>query len=304
MSKQYKILAVDDEAMNLDIMTDYLIENGYQVVGAQDGLIALAMLEQNPDVDVILLDRMMPNMNGMETIAKIKSDERFCDIPVIMQTAAASQDQILEGIAAGVYYYLTKPYEEKTLLGIVSSALDDLLKKQEMKHSIHQYNYALGLLERAKFKFSTIEEARNLASFVASRFPDPDKIVLGLSELMMNAIEHGNLGITYNEKTQLVMAGTWLEEINRRRTLDAYAHRFAELSFEVTDTCFTISIRDEGDGFDFQKYMDIDPERATDPHGRGIAIANNASFDSVEYIGCGNEVFCTVRVQPENGVVS
>src|SRR3974390_783013 len=105
-----KILAVDDEEFNLDILTSSLADAGYEVFEARDGLEALKTLEEQPDIEVILLDRMMPNVDGMEVIRRIKSGGRFQDIAVIMQTAAAATEQVLQGIKAGVYYYLTKPY--------------------------------------------------------------------------------------------------------------------------------------------------------------------------------------------------
>ena len=109
-----KILAVDDEAFNLDLMEHHLGRAGYQVVRAEDGIIALQKLEDDAGIELIVLDRMMPNLGGMEALRRIKTDARFQDIPVVMQTAAAAADQVLEGIKAGAYYYLTKPYKGTT----------------------------------------------------------------------------------------------------------------------------------------------------------------------------------------------
>ena len=124
-----KILAVDDEAFNLDLMEHHLGRAGYQVVRAEDGIIALQKLEDDAGIELIVLDRMMPNLGGMEALRRIKTDARFQDIPVVMQTAAAAADQVLEGIKAGAYYYLTKPYKGTTLLGIVRAALEDARTK-------------------------------------------------------------------------------------------------------------------------------------------------------------------------------
>lgn len=110
MSNGIKILAVDDEEFNLMIIKAYLEEEGYDVILAADGLQGLEQLQKHPDIAVIVLDRMMPNMDGMTMLAKVKADPVWNEIPVIMQTAAASSQQVLEGIQAGVYYYLTKPY--------------------------------------------------------------------------------------------------------------------------------------------------------------------------------------------------
>lgn len=289
-----KILAIDDEEFNLDILNDYLEDASYTVITACDGLDGLEKLKANPDVSVIVLDRMMPRMDGMAFLKEVKADPEFKDIPVIMQTAAASLQQMSEGIKAGVYYYLTKPYEDEMLLGIVRSAIADAKSRLQMREEVMNSQTALGLMKQAHFEFRTLEEAKNLATFIANCFPDPQSAVLGLHELMLNAVEHGNLGIKYDEKTNLVMENRWLEEIEKRLASQEYGHRFATLSYEMDDVNITVVIRDQGAGFNWEKYLEISPERAMDPHGRGIATSRMLSFDEMQYIGNGNEVKCRV----------
>jgi len=294
MTTKAKILAVDDEEFNIDILEDYLTDAGYDVVTAENGRIAVEKLAQHPDVALILLDRMMPEMNGMEVMAYLKADARYKDIPVIMQTAAASSQQVMEGIQAGIYYYLTKPYEEEIMLSIVKAALDDARSKNELVEQVRTHRPVLGLLEHAVFTFRTLEEARNLAYFLSACFPKPDMAVYGLNELLTNAVEHGNLGITYDEKTELVRAGTLNDEIERRLLLPENLNKQGKLQFEADSNAIRVRISDEGNGFDWKDYMDVEPYRATDPNGRGIAISRMMSFSSLDYIGKGNEVVATV----------
>jgi CheY-like chemotaxis protein len=294
MKTNPKVLAVDDEEFNLDILTDFLTDAGYEVVSAQGGEQGLARLKQHPDVDVIVIDRMMPNMDGLEMLKHLKKDELYKDIPVIMQTAAASSQQILEGIQAGVYYYLAKPYDEALLLSIVKAALLECKARLEMRDEVQKQRRTLGLMERARFRFRTIEENNNLCYFIANCFPNPADAVYGLNELMVNAIEHGNLGITYDEKSDLVQNGIWREEVERRLQLPQYAEKFATLEYEVQEKNLVVTIKDQGRGFNWQNYVDFSPQRAMDPNGRGIAIAKVRSFPHLEYRGLGNEVVCTL----------
>jgi CheY-like chemotaxis protein len=293
-----KILAVDDEEFNLDLMEHHLGRAGYHVVRAEDGTLALQKLEEEPDIDLIVLDRMMPNLGGMEVLRQIKADARFQDIPVVMQTAAAAPDQVSEGIKAGAYYYLTKPYKGTTLVGIVRAALDDARTKTRLKEKACACTQGLGLMEEARFRFQTVEDAAGLASYVSNCFPDPQSVVIGLHELPLNAVEHGNLGITYSEKTNLVRNASWNEEIERRLALPEYCKNFATLTFKATEGALTVYIKDAGRGFDWKNYLDFSADRATDPHGRGIATSRALSFQSLEYLGTGNEVRCTVTLNP------
>ncbi len=287
-----KILAVDDEEFNLDIMRRHLIKAGFDVVLAEDGLVALEKLEENPDTEVIVLDRMMPRMDGMEFLQKIKGDPRFQDIPVVMQTAAAMTEQVLQGIKGGVHYYLTKPYKSVLLVGMVKSALADAQSKKTMREEVRKGQLVFGLMRQSDFRFRTLDEAKALAFYLANCFPDPQAAVYGLHELMINAVEHGNLGITYSEKTNLVLNGGLQEEIERRLAGNQYGKRIASVTFCATDEALTVSIKDQGEGFDWANYLDLCASRMTDPHGRGIATARLISFHDLQYLGCGNEVVC------------
>jgi DNA-binding response OmpR family regulator len=289
-----KVLSVDDDALNRDILTEYLTEGGYDVIEADDGDTALKLLNESQGIDAIVLDRMMPRLNGMEVLKAVKQNPRFADIPVIMQSAATARDQILQGIKAGVYYYLTKPYEDQMLLAIVGAALQDAALKRKLRAEVSQHRRVMGLMEQARFRFRTLEESRNLAFLIANCFPEPEAVVYGLNEMLINAVEHGNLGIAYSEKTQLILEGQLQEEIDRRLNLPENRDKWAYLSFEAEERCLRVRIKDQGAGFDWRQYLEISPERATHPHGRGIATSKMMSFTAVEYLGCGNEVVCTV----------
>ena len=298
MKIRKKILSVDDDPLNRDILAEYLTDGGYDVIEADDGDTALQILRGDQEIDAIVLDRMMPRLSGMDVLKAVKADARYADIPVIMQSAASARDQILQGIRAGVYYYLTKPYEDQMLLAIVGAALQDAATKKKLREEVSQQKRVMGLMEQSRFRFRTLEEARNLAFLIANCFPEPGATVYGLNEMLINAVEHGNLGITYAEKTQLVLEGRLHDEIERRLALPGNQSKWAYLSFEACEDALHVLIKDQGAGFDWRGYLDISPDRATHPHGRGIATSKMMSFSSIEYRGCGNEVLCTVLVNP------
>ncbi|MEJ2214186.1 MAG: response regulator, partial [Gammaproteobacteria bacterium] len=99
------VLIVDDEPFNIEIIKEYLENESYDLRSAEDGLDAWNQLQANPeDFDLVLLDRMMPNMDGMETLARIKEHPVLLELPVILQTALASKQDIADGMKAGAYY--------------------------------------------------------------------------------------------------------------------------------------------------------------------------------------------------------
>jgi len=290
-----RLLIVDDDELNRDIIEEYLDESGYEITTADDGDVAIEMLESEPArFDIVLLDRMMPRMDGMEVMSRIMQHPQLSAIPVILQTARASKQDILEGMQAGAHYYLTKPFEETMLKTVVKTADNERRRYLELQHDLGQSTRTLGLMALGRFNFQTLEQANDLATMLAKACPNAERVVTGLSELMINAVEHGNLGISYDEKSKVNAEGCWREEVEKRLQHPENRDKWAELLFQQSENEITVTIKDQGTGFDWSNYLEFNPDRAFDSHGRGIAMANTLSFDQLEYLGCGNEVRITI----------
>ena len=293
------ILIVDDEPFNIDIITMSLADQNYQLSSAEDGDIALEMLQASPEsYDVILLDRMMPNMDGMDLLKQLKQHDVLQHCPVILQSAKSSTDEIAEGLEAGAQFYLAKPFQKGVLLSVVKTAVEARMHYKEILNDLNKNKVLMGLLKSAHYEVKTIDEARTLASMFSHAFPTPEKVAMGLTELLINAIEHGNLGISYDEKSILNEQGIWNDEVKKRLDLPQYSDKKVSVSFQSSTHNIELTIIDDGEGFDWQLYMDFDPDRIMDNHGRGIAIANKLTFTDVIYRGKGNEVY--VRLELSN----
>jgi class 3 adenylate cyclase len=117
-----RILIADDNPMNLDIFQTRLAAQGYEILTAKDGEEALALaLAERPDL--ILLDIMMPKMDGIEVCRKLKGDASLPFMPIIMVTAKADPKDIVAGLEAGGDEYLTKPVDQAALVARVKSML-------------------------------------------------------------------------------------------------------------------------------------------------------------------------------------
>src|SRR5438128_8219452 len=108
------ILVVDDDPKIVRVVEINLTQEGYQVRTAADGEAALAAVAQEPP-DLVLLDVMMPRMDGFETLKRLKADPASADIPVVMLTARAQDEDVFEGYGTGAQWYLTKPFEPEEL---------------------------------------------------------------------------------------------------------------------------------------------------------------------------------------------
>jgi CheY-like chemotaxis protein len=289
----HTVLAIDDESRNLMLIGAYLEGEGYDIEYFSGAAPALAYLRSDAPADVVLLDRMMPGFDGMAFMREFRSLPRFDRVPVIMQTAAAFPAQVAEGIAAGAYYYLTKPYSRQMLTVVLARAIADHAFHRQQEAAAARRGVVDGRIESVTLGFRTLGEVRDIASFLASLYPTPTAAILGIRELMLNAVEHGNLGISYEEKTALVREATWEREIERRLALPEHAGKVAEVRLDRDGSRTILTVTDRGAGFDCARYLDFEPGRARDPHGRGIAMSRLISFDRVEYGLGGTRVICT-----------
>lgn len=292
----HNILAIDDEEPNLLMLEAYLSGEKYALFSVQNALDGIKHLQSGHKVDAILLDRMMPGMDGIEFIRQIKQIKQSKNIPIIMQTAAASQDEIAEGIAEGVFYYLTKPYKKILLLSILENAIKDFALSDALKEQLSKTNGALNKLCECRFVFQTLEDVSNVSSYIAQLYPKSDVVIMGIKELMINAVEHGNLGITYDEKSDYNLRGIWLDEVSERLSRAENKNKIASISFLRKANEIELIIEDQGDGFEWEHYMEISSARAMHSHGRGIALSKMLSFDRIEYHAPGNKVVCRTIV--------
>jgi len=283
------VLAVDDDPVCLLVLCDALSETGHVVDQATDGVEALSLMRKN-QYDLVLLDRIMPRLDGLAVLKQMKADPALARTPVIMQTAASTAEEIREGFEAGALYYLAKPVMPEMLRVLVAGLVADFAQQKSLRDFNANLSVTINLLTSGEFFFRTPTQARSLAVGLSELCENPEDAGLGLQELMFNAVEHGNLDITYAEKTALRKTWQWDQEIERRLAIAPWSDRKARISVRRVGSEIEFTIADEGGGFDWQQYLQYDPRRAFDVHGRGIAIANKISFSHLVYRSPGNVV--------------
>lgn len=291
------LLLVDDDELFCKLTKSLLEKCGHTVTTAQDGQAAWEIIDQDPYCfDLMLLDRQMPKLDGIALLKRIKQDGRYSDFPVIMLTADKSQEDLAEGLAAGAFHYLVKPAGKNVLDLIIKNILSEFSQKRELRKQLGQHANNMKLLHKAEFRFKTLSEAHDMAVWLAMASMNPGRTLTGYSELLINAVEHGNLGITYKQKSQLLIEDRWMEEVESRLSRAEYATRSVRVLLEKTDSESIVTIIDEGEGFDWRPYMEFSPERAFDLHGRGIAMSSSMSFDSLNYQDTGNTVVTRIKL--------
>lgn len=290
------IMLVDEPPAGTDSLSTYLKDSPYSVVMAADGQLAWEMLVADPDhYDAVILDYRAAGLDGVPVFEKMAGHPVLQGMPAILQTESAASWDRIESVSNGSLSCLARPFGRAELLGTLAMALKNRMFYRSNRGVRDEGGGTPDLGHEATFTFRTLHSARDLAALLADTCPEPQRAVVGLAELLLNAVEHGNLGIDFEEKGRLRRENRWEQEIAARLADPANADREVWVEYVREPNCIRILIRDQGEGFDWRRHLAMDPAQATGLHGRGIAIARMMSFDSVEYRGNGNEVEVVVN---------
>jgi len=111
-----KLLVVDDSSTMRRIIKNTLARLGYKdILEGADGVEGWNMIDSNPDVEMLITDWNMPEMNGLELVKKVRADERFKDLPIIMVTTEGGKAEVITALKAGVNNYIVKPFTPQVL---------------------------------------------------------------------------------------------------------------------------------------------------------------------------------------------
>ncbi len=167
-----RILIVDDNAANVDILQTRLASQGYEVITATDGDAALESARQHQP-DLILLDVMMPKRDGLEVCRILKADSSLPFMPIILVTAKGDPRDIIAGLESGGDEYLTKPVDHAALMARVKSILRIKMLHdtvQEQAPSLREWNRKLE--ERVAEQLGEIERMSRLKRFLSPQLAE------------------------------------------------------------------------------------------------------------------------------------
>jgi DNA-binding response OmpR family regulator len=286
-----KVLVVEDDPPSRIYFMDTVVALGYECIGAENGKIALEKWESFQP-DFILSDIRMPVMDGLELLEAVR--RRDSDVIVVMATAFGSEEYTIKALRLGAHDYLKKPVRHEELgrtLKKYARLIEDRSMQQDVAAMVVRrecdlvFDNNLGLVGKT---------ADYLMRETGNRLSRRDRtaVLLGLGELLMNAVEHGNLGITYEEKSEAMDKS--LQDLDRlyreRGGSPELATRKVWVEFVMNDRFAEWRITDEGAGFDWREMPDpTAPENLMASHGRGILLCR-MQFDELEFLGKGNMV--------------
>ncbi|WP_420549821.1 ATP-binding protein [Curvivirga sp.] len=262
---------------DLDIsLVDLFRENHNQV--------SAIVIPQNIDIDI--LDALS------QEITKVEKDQ-LLPLMVIGHVDPQTLSVLRNGI---LFQSLTLQEAKAQIRALLASTVSEFQRINSLLEDLENNQRVIHLMSKAVFELKTLDEANSLTSFLSAACPKPRLIALGLSELLINAVEHGNLEINFDLKTELLETGTWRQEVEKRARKTEFKDRKVIVTYERNDKEVMITITDEGNGFDWHPYISFSRERLTMKHGRGIALAKETVFNDMRYNEKGNSVTVTMKL--------
>jgi CheY-like chemotaxis protein/anti-sigma regulatory factor (Ser/Thr protein kinase) len=287
-----KVLIVEDDKASRLFLESLLESNNYTFKSAANGVEGLNVFEEY-EPDLVLTDIQMPIMDGLELLEAIRNKKS--ETIVIIITAFGTENYAIQALHLGANNYLKKPVSGQELLALLKKYKTIITAKYspdklpgKLIHRKAKYEFESDMTKIPKIVDKVIVES-------ALEVEDNIKVnlELGLVELITNAIEHGNLGIDYNEKQEALKKGILDDLYSKRTNNPQYSNRKVIVEFYADSEKFEWTITDEGDGFDWTLLPNpTDQDHILELSGRGIFITRFL-FDTLEYKGKGNIVTAT-----------
>jgi len=180
------ILIVDDVPANIDILGD-MLQDGHEISVATNGEDAIRICRQSPQPDLLLLDVMMPGMNGYEVCETLKKFSETCDIPVIFITARKKEEDETTGLQLGAVDYIRKPFNTATVKARVMTHLDLKLHRNMLEETNQQLREALLLArqsEKERLQREKLQGVLEMAGAVCHELNQPMQVVSSCAELL------------------------------------------------------------------------------------------------------------------------
>ena len=289
-SRQNSCLIVEDDQTSSEGLLTRVRELGFDAIHCT-GLFTCSECTIEPDA--ILLGPHVKALGEENPLSNVELLIRGCQIPIL---APLNHKTTLLERFQDIQIYPSID----TAMNMLPPLIVNHAKRRNIRDDMVKAMNGINHMEEAEFLFKNLEEAQALAVLLATLAPEKKILRLGLTELFVNAVEHGNLAIGEKEKIILRDNGTWMEEVKKRLNDPVYADKQVMLRINKDKEKISIYVKDEGNGFNWEKQLQKKINLMnTNKSGRGLMIAQRSGLDEIRYQDAGNIVECSFSVSTD-----
>ncbi len=301
MNQKATILIVDDEVPILEILSELLSQLDFVVLTANNGPDALDLvIHEQPDL--VLTDVRMYPMDGITLLRRIKN--KCPDIGVVIFTGFGNEELVVEAMKAGATDFIKKPVKLDKLKHVVDNALQirsiSAMSDLDIMSVINEKKQLV--LENDPDRVAGVVNQLTICAPKYLNRGRCQELTVALHEVIINAIEHGNLEISYTEKSHQLANGNYKKLLEQRRKIPRLARRKVTIDYILDRQGIFFTILDEGKGFDWraQEKRMQQREAIFNTHGRGLSLAA-LYVDKLDFNEKGNAV--SLSIYPANAGV-
>ncbi|MGK5095151.1 response regulator [Deltaproteobacteria bacterium TL4] len=293
-------LLVDDEPYIRDFLSKVLGRNSICTHQASNGQEALEVLKQQ-HIDLIITDVRMPFMDGIQLTRQVRKE--YPEMPIVVLSGFTDEEMVIAALRGGANNFLNKPVDHHEFLHVILPLVAII---EQRRTQIFDYR----LLQKLSGEICLGNDLKAIPATVdflvqhLKTGPYTSRLhglKIGLQEMLVNAIEHGNLAITNAEKEEALEKGTFEKLLQERLEVKEYQSRKVSIQYEFTPAKALFKIIDAGKGFDWLKFADeFGQSRLMAKSGKGILFAR-LYCDEVHYDEKGTQVSLVINNEEYQG---
>lgn len=246
---------------------------------------------------VIVGGRLIDVLSDLLTV---RDEATLSHLPVLTVLSQGREEQIAACVRSGAFYCFLEPVDRALLGAMLRAASAVVSPKAEPDPALAVFVQSMPHVKEIVLSVRSLADAQLVSAFVSELCPQPARQALGVSELLLNAIEHGSLEISGEEKAALVRAGKFHGAVAERSLDPRFAEREVTVWLRRSTDHVEIVCEDQGPGFDWKAQESAAPPDPDAPCGRGIALSRALAFDSLEFLGRGNVAVARARLERRN----
>ena len=289
------LVLIDDSGFpEVSPITPPLIANGAQIISAADSekLEHFLLADRSPDFAILsyqVARTLKSTIRGWRNARRCRTRLMVYGIPADLRY----DPELLKDCD----YWLADTENMAVISAVAEAGLYRCGAAMRLRDDVRNRNLQAGDIITASFEVQDLDEAKNLATMLSLTCENAGDVAVGLVELIVNGIEHGNLEIGYELKGSLLRESAWRAEIEKRLATSPYRERRVRVTFERDDGFAVFNVKDEGQGFNPATYLVPKQSASHSLHGRGVYLSKTILFEDLQYTENGTRATARARLK-------